>query len=113
MNCSRLTQLGVIVIFAGFVAFPSFARDDGRYAQSQLKPWFDSLKSGKGYCCSDADGRETEYEMRDGSYWVPIDGEMVRVPSDSVITSPNLAGRAMLWLDGSRQVRCFIPGSGA
>lgn len=32
------------------------ARDDGRYTLSPLKPWFDSLKSGKGPCCSDADG---------------------------------------------------------
>jgi hypothetical protein len=32
------------------------ARDDGRYTLSPLKPWFDSLKSGKGRCCSDADG---------------------------------------------------------
>ncbi len=26
------------------------ARDDGRYSQSPLKQWFDSLKSGKGPC---------------------------------------------------------------
>ena|ERR1700686_2063725 len=32
------------------------ARDDGRYSQSPLKPWFDNLRSGKGPCCSDADG---------------------------------------------------------
>jgi hypothetical protein len=32
------------------------ARDDGRYMQSALKPWFDSLKSGKGPCCPDAAG---------------------------------------------------------
>ena len=32
------------------------ARDDGRYSLSPLKPWFDSLRSSKGPCCSDADG---------------------------------------------------------
>ena len=32
------------------------ARDDGRYSLSPLKPWFDGLRSGKGPCCSDADG---------------------------------------------------------
>ena len=33
------------------------ARDlDGRYANSPLKPWFDHLASGKGLCCSMADG---------------------------------------------------------
>jgi hypothetical protein len=42
----------LVVVFIGAV----LARDDGRYMQSPLKPWFDSLKSGKGPCCSDADG---------------------------------------------------------
>jgi hypothetical protein len=43
------------VLAVGFVGSVQ-ARDDGRYSQSPLKPWFDSLKSGKGPCCSDADG---------------------------------------------------------
>ena len=28
------------------------AHDDGRYANSPLKAWFDRLASGKGLCCS-------------------------------------------------------------
>jgi hypothetical protein len=32
------------------------ARDGGRFANSPLKPWFDRLASGKGLCCSFADG---------------------------------------------------------
>ena len=32
------------------------ARDDGHFADSPLKPWFDRLASGKGLCCSFADG---------------------------------------------------------
>ena len=88
------------------------ARDDGRYAQSPLKPWFDSLRTARGYCCSEADGLPTEYEMHDGSYWVPIDGTLTRVPDDAVITQPNLAGRAFLWLTIDRQIRCFIPSGG-
>ena len=34
----------------------ALARDDGRYANSPLKSWFDQLASGKGLCCSFADG---------------------------------------------------------
>ena len=35
----------------------SFARDDGRYAGSPLKPWFDELRDKNGQqCCADADG---------------------------------------------------------
>jgi hypothetical protein len=34
----------------------ALARDDGRYANSPLKSWFDRLASGKGLCRSFADG---------------------------------------------------------
>jgi len=46
----------LIVIVACLVGSVT-ARDlDGRYANSPLKPWFDHLASGKGLCCSMADG---------------------------------------------------------
>ncbi len=54
-----------------FLTVPALARDDGRYANSPLKGWFESLRSQKGYCCAEADGRETEFDMRDNRYWVP------------------------------------------
>ena len=34
----------------------SRARDDGRYATSPLRSWFERLASGRGLCCSFADG---------------------------------------------------------
>ena len=91
------------------------ARDDGRYAQSPLKPWFDKLQSKKGFCCSDADGEATDYDIREGSYWAPIDGVMTRVPDDAVITEPNRAGHAIKWIymeNGVKKFRCFIPSAG-
>ena len=91
------------------------ARDDGRYAQSPLKPWFDSLKSQKGFCCSVSDGEDTEYEMRSEGYWAPIDGIWQRVPDEAVIKEPNKVGRAMKWIymeNGEKKFRCFLPASG-
>lgn len=32
-------------ILAALLSGPAAARDDGRYAASPLKPWFDSLRS--------------------------------------------------------------------
>jgi len=90
----------------------TMARDDGRYANSPLKQWFDSLKSGKGFCCSEADGRETEYDIRESRYWVPVNGVWTEVPEDAVITEPNKVGRPMVWLDPLQNIRCFIPGPG-
>jgi hypothetical protein len=83
---------GILVpLFIGAVE----ARDDGRYMQSPLKPWFDSLKSGKGPCCSVADGlavADPDWESKNGHYRVRVDSEWIDVPDDAVITEPNLAG---------------------
>jgi hypothetical protein len=93
------------------------ARDDGRYANSPLKSWFDSLRSGKGPCCSDADGSavaDVDWESKDGHYRVRIEGEWIDVPDDAVITEPNRAGRTMVWpIRGAYgiSIRCFLPGS--
>jgi hypothetical protein len=100
------------------------ARDlEGRYASSPLKPWFESLKSGKGPCCSDADGMvlaDVDWESANGHYRVRIEGAWWEVPDDAVITEPNRAGRTMVWptytwLSRGRleriDIRCFMPGS--
>lgn len=94
------------------------ARDvDGRHANSSLKPWFDSLKSELGPCCSDADGSavsDSDWEVKDGNYRVKIDGAWIDVPDAALIKSPNLAGRTMVWpmyMDGAVVVRCFMPGA--
>jgi hypothetical protein len=91
------------------------ARDDGRYSLSPIKPWFDSLRSGKGPCCSDADGfavLDPDWESKSGHCRVRIDIEWIDVPDDAVITEPNWW--AMVWpIKGSLgiSIRCFMPGS--
>ncbi len=95
------------------------ARDNGQYANSnpELKSWFESLQSGKGPCCSDADGTavsDVDWESSHGHYRVRLDGEWVDVPDDAVITVPNRVGRTMVWpmyRDGKMTPRCFMPGS--
>jgi hypothetical protein len=114
MTKNPLVVLVVLTIIpAGF----ALARDDGRYANSPLKPWFDSLRSTRGLCCSVADGvvvADPDWESRDGHYRVRLDGEWITVPDDAVITEPNRAGRTMVWpMRGSLgvSIRCFLPGS--
>lgn len=49
--------LGLMMLVLAAAVQIARARDpDGRYANSPLKEWFDGLRSGKGPCCSDADG---------------------------------------------------------
>lgn len=90
---------------------------DGRYANSPLKEWFDKLQSGKGLCCSFADGTsvvDADWDVKNGHYRVKIDGEWIDVPDEAVITEPNRAGRTMVWpIKGymGTTIRCFMPGS--
>jgi hypothetical protein len=106
-----------IALLLGLVSQVSHARDDGRYANSPLKPWFDSLRSGKGPCCSDADGyavSDPDWRSKEGHYQVRIEGEWYDVPDDAVITEPNRVGRTMVWPIkgwGGMTIRCFMPGS--
>lgn len=107
------------------------ARDRGQFANTsaELKAWFDGLRSGKGPCCSDADGSaisDSDWESKDGHYRVRIprygyaaDSQKqelvwVDVPEEAVISEPNRVGRTMVWpIYGYMgiTIRCFMPGS--
>lgn len=120
-SASRFLTVIVICLLLILAWHAAFARDDGRYAQSTLKPWFDSLKSGKGPCCSDADGTalsDVDWESRDGHYRVRIEEKWWNVPDEAVLNQPNLVGRTMVWPIIYRNgavldrvdIRCFMPG---
>lgn len=94
-----------------------------------LHAWFDKLASGKGLCCSFADGLALDdpdvdfatVAGADGTteirYRVRIGAEWVVVPPAAIVTEPNKFGRPVVWpfqgADGTTQIRCFLPGSGA
>lgn len=101
----------------------ALARDDGRWANNPLKQWFDGLASGKGLCCSSADGLaikdvdwDTHGQAPNSGYRVRIEGIWIDVPKDAVVTVPNKFGAAVVWPyveAGKTLVRCFMPGGGA
>ena len=113
----------LLAIAFTFVVTGAFPRDlDGKYAGSPLKPWFDSLHSGKGPCCSDADGTalsDVDWESKGDHYRVRIEGQWWDVPDDAVLKEPNLSGVTMVWPIYYRpvngpvriEVRCFIVGA--
>ena len=117
VRSKRAMGLSLVLLLSAASAQIVHARDpDGRYANSPLKQWFDSLRSGKGPCCSDADGSavsDVDWESRGGHYRVRIEGEWFDVPEDAVITEPNRVGRTMVWpIKGylGMTIRCFMPG---
>lgn len=100
----------------------ALARDDGRYSHSPLKAWFDQLASGKGLCCSFADGAQIDDVDWDnggpgGGYRVRLHGDWIDVPPSALVTEPNRFGSAVVWpyvdADGITRIRCFLPGAGA
>ena len=107
-------RIGCMALLLGLVSQLSYAHDHSR---PDLNAWFDSLKSGKGPCCSVADGTaiaDADWESKSGHYRVRIEGEWYDVPEDAVITEPNRVGRTMVWPIkgwGGMTIRCFMPGA--
>jgi hypothetical protein len=98
------------------------AHDNGRFANSPLKPWFESLatKAG-GACCASADAViDVAWDTTsEGHYRVQVWGQWVVVPDEAVIKVPNRLGRPIVWPyiddlpDGAirLQIKCFLPGA--
>jgi hypothetical protein len=127
----RVLGLGCAFLLVAFAGSIVHARDRGQFvnANAELKAWFDGLRSGKGPCCSDADGSaipDSDWESKDGHYRVrvprysfTVEGQQqelvwVDVPDEAVISEPNRVGRTMVWpIYGYMGVtiRCFMPGS--
>ncbi len=118
-----ILRAGIIALAAMLAIQFAYARDNGRYANSPLKSWFDRLASRRGLCCSFADGVVVEdpdwavvsdVAKPEVHYRVLIEGQWIDVPDDAVITEPNRLGKTMVWpmtgVDGIT-VRCFLPGS--
>jgi len=121
-GCGWVILIGVVVSVLLVTTLGLLAHDK-RHSKvtPQQKSWFDSLRSGKGPCCSDADGTalsDVEWESKDGRYRVLIDGKWLDVPDEAVLKQPNLYGPTMVWLmynsafggQLNTQIRCFIPG---
>ncbi len=106
--------IGIAVLLLTLGSHLGHAHDP---SHPELNEWFNKLASGKGLCCSFADGTalsDVDWESRNGHYRVRLDNEWIDVPDDAVITEPNRAGRTMVWpLRGylGTTIRCFMPGS--
>jgi hypothetical protein len=117
MTHCRALAISTICV-ALFAAPESSARDNGEFANSPLKQWFDKLASGKGLCCSFADGvtvRDVDWDSQGGHYRVRLHEQWIVVPDAALVTEPNRFGPAVVWPyeeGGKTQIRCFLPGAG-
>ena len=108
-----------VLIALLFLVGPVLAHD---HTRPDLNKWFESLHSGKGPCCSNADGTalsDVDWEIKGGHYRVRIEGQWIDVPDEAVIKEPNLAEKTMVWPVYERAlgapahiwIRCFMPGT--
>ncbi len=119
-----ITTLALCVV--GVTAAIAMDRKEFANVRPEVRQWFEGMRSPKGrVCCSYADGHRTGYDIRQGQYWVPINGEWYRVPPDVVIKATNPVGEAIVWylpnfapgfedvFPGDKfEIICFIPSDG-
>lgn len=99
---------------------PVDGKNNGQWdnAPPSVKEWFhrDTIQK----CCSDADGVTTDWEIRNGGYYVPVpwnpkgEEHWERVPDNAIIFNEgNPVGKALIWFNiEGKSIRCFIPGEG-
>ena len=113
----RLRPLLLILGALIFVSGTALAVDRGQFENvpDDIRTWFKGVRSPAGVpCCDISDGHRTEYEVRAGAYWVPINGLWWQVPEKAIVR--NAVGEAVVWyvsLRGSVEIRCFVPADAA
>jgi len=107
-----LHVLGALILVSGTAR----AVDRGQFENvpDDIRAWFKSVRSPTGVlCCDISDGHRTMYDVRDGGYWLPIDGVWWQVPEKAVVRNAgNPLGEAVVWcvsVRGNIEIRCFVP----
>src|SRR5258708_35922328 len=112
----RLRQLLLILGALILVTGTARAVDHGQFENvpDDIRAWFKGVRSPTGVpCCDISDGHRTEYDVREGAYWVPINGLWWRGPEKAIIRNAgNPLGEAGGWyvsLRGNIEIPCFVP----
>jgi hypothetical protein len=114
----RMRRYMAAALMACAVALASVASafDNGQYndVPADIRAWFKSVMAPNGVpCCDISDGHRTDYDVRAGAYWVPIEGVWMEVPERAVIRDRgNPVGQAVVWYvhhRGAIIISCFVP----
>jgi hypothetical protein len=114
----RLRRLAQVTVLASVSALTSAAPafDNGQYdsVSPDIRAWFKAMTAPNGVpCCDIADGHRTDYDFREGAYWVPIEGKWMAVPERAIVRDRgNPVGQAVVWYvqhRGSIIISCFVP----
>jgi hypothetical protein len=107
---------GLLIASLAGLPIAAQALDNGQYGgvPDNVRSWFKSVRSPHGVpCCDISDGHRTDYDVRAGAYWVPIEGQWMEVPERAVIRDRgNPVGQAVVWYvhhRGAIIISCFVP----
>src|SRR5258705_659797 len=110
-----LLVIGALISVSG----TALAVDHGQFENvpDDIRAWFKGVRSPAGVpCCDISDGHRTEYDVRAGAYWVPINGLWWRGAEKAIIRNAgNPLGEDAVWyvrLRGNIESRCFVPAGG-
>jgi len=114
-----LNRIVLSVFVLALACLEGTAHDYGQFAGDppHIRDWFNSLRIPNSHtsCCGEADGHRTRYEVKDDSYWVPIEGIWYAIPPDTVVRgNGNPTGEGVVFYQiiggGLRPVIiCFVP----
>ena len=113
-----MRRIALVALLAGMIALTgaALAFDNGQYdnVPPDIRAWFKGVMAPNGVpCCDISDGHRTEYDVRNGAYWVPIEGEWMAVPERAIIRDRgNPVGQAVVWYvrhGGIIIISCFVP----
>ena len=111
VRADRLAGVPVARVTGAALAF-----DNGQYENvpADIRAWFKGVIAPNGVpCCDIADGHRTEYDFREGAYWVPIEGQWMagaHMPSSATAATPSV--EAVVWYvhhRGGIVISCFVP----
>jgi hypothetical protein len=113
----RMRRIALVALLAGMIALTgaALAFDNGQYGNvpPDIRAWFKGVMAPNGVpCCDISDGHRTDYDVRNGAYWVPIEGEWMAVPERAIIRDrANPVGQAGVWYVRHRGsiISCFVP----
>src|SRR6266566_3105420 len=100
IRCATGFALAALAIAFLLTLVPATALEGDGHANSPLHAWFDQLGSGRGLCCSFADGfsvQDVDWDTQDGRYRVRLQGEWIVVPDTALVSEPNRFGPAVVW----------------
>lgn len=111
----RLLLIALLAVTSA-IAGAALAFDNGQYENvtPDIRSWFKSVMAPNGVpCCDISDGHRTDYDVRKGTYWVPIEGQWMAVPERAIIRDRgNPVGQAVVWYvhhQGRIIISCFVP----